>query len=283
MKKYKRIRWESDLDITPEIFIETDNYHIEQQSITARLNSFRLYGVLSGTVFQIVYKINNDVVFIDELYCTAVTKSGYIIDIQNNIVNQEINLAELDIGTYYAVVRGNPFQPNSEYHIEIQETPQNEGSAISILKIYYNTDSKCWEIAKDFTPPHISLSTSNELIQQYNDIKNELSIAIQELPIEEIALFQLQLLEKELLNYTMQESPAELALLLKKTTALFKLYLEKTKKMNETLLSLIESFIQTPYVHDDIFPILQSGVSCLEEINRKLGAKPEVKETLDII
>jgi hypothetical protein len=120
------------------------------------------------------------------------------------------------------------------------------------------------------------------LINFFDDIKDEFAVIIKKLPIKD-ALFQMKLLEVELLNYSMQESPAELVLLLKKIVALFQLLLVKMKKMNKTLSSLIEEFMQMFYVHSDVFPILQSGTDCLKEINRELNKPEEVKEILDII
>jgi hypothetical protein len=283
MKNHTRTNWKDGLDITPEVFIEADNYHIAQRSTVARLNTFRLYGVLPDTVFRKDCQITNDAVFINELCCTAITKGGYMIDFQNDIPGQELSLSEFKVGTYYVVLQVNPFQPNAEYCFKIQKTPQNEGDAIPVLKIYRDTENDCWEIEKNYIPPHISLLTSCELIEQYEKINNELSIVIQKLPADDPILLQMKLLEVEFSNYSMQESPAELVLLLKKIMTLLKLLLDKMKKANEILSTLIEEFMQIPYTHDDVFPILQSGINCLITINQELEKPEEVKEVLDII
>lgn len=282
MKKQKRINWIDGFDITSETFIEADNYHIAQRSIATRLNTFRLYGILPDTTFEKNCRIDNNILFISELYCTAITKSGYIIDTDNDVLFDEVNLKELEIGTYYVVLQINPFQPNNQYRIEIQKFTQYEETGIPILKIYCNVKNKGWQIDHNYIPPSISLSTNDRLINFFDDIKDEFAVIIKKLPIKD-ALFQMKLLEVELLNYSMQESPAELVLLLKKIVALFQLLLVKMKKMNKTLSSLIEEFMQMFYVHSDVFPILQSGTDCLKEINRELNKPEEVKEILDII
>jgi hypothetical protein len=282
MNEHKRINWKDGLDITSETLIEADNYHIAQRSIAARLNTFRLYGILPDTTFEKNCRIDSNILFISELYCSAITKGGYIIDTDSNLLFDEVNLKELEIGTYYVVLQINPFQPNNQYRIEIQKFTQYEETGIPILKIYCNVKNKGWQIDHNYIPPSISLSTNAGLIDFYDNIKDEFAVTMKKLPIKD-ALFQMKLLEVELVNYSMQESPAELVLLLKKIVALFQLLLAKTKKTNKTLSTLIEEFMQISYVHSDIFPILQSGIDCLKEINRELDKPELVEEILDIV
>ena len=284
MEKHKRIYWDRGLDITPEIFIATDNYHLSQQSVIAQLYAFRSYGILPGGVFTIAPRINNDDIFIDELYCTAVTQNGYLIDIQNDVMFEKMSLRELTNEEHFVVLRVNPFMPKiiegeepysrATYHLEIRDAQQNIEDGIPILKIYYDREGCCWEIEENYVLPHVCLFTNETFGQKYCDIQDEVAAILEKLSPDEPACFQGKLLEIELKNYSLQEHPADLALLLKKTVAVFKMYLEKINKAEEILITSIEEFIQTPYNHNDTLPLLQTGIDCLREINQMLEEKP---------
>ncbi|MCL2040537.1 MAG: hypothetical protein FWG84_00675 [Bacteroidales bacterium] len=284
MEKQRRIYWEKGLDITPDILIAMDNYHLSQQSIIAQLHAFRSYGVLPGSVCNIAARINNDDIFIDELYCTAVTQTGHVIDIQNDVTFERLSLRELTNEAHYVVLQVNPFRPASAaegrpyaratYQVEIKNAQQNIEDGIPILKIYYNKNSRCWEIERTYVLPHVCLFTSDIFGQNYCDIQEELAAILDKLSTDEPACFQGKLLEIELKNYSLQEYPAELALLLKKIVVVFKMHLEKVNKAEETLVAAIEKFTQMPYNHKDAQPLLQMGIDCLREINQQLDAKP---------
>ena len=284
MEKQRRIYWEKGLDITPDILIAMDNYHLSQQSIIAQLHAFRSYGVLPGSVCNIAARINNDDIFIDELYCTAVTQTGHVIDIQNDVTFERLSLRELTNETHYVVLQINPFCPASAaegkpyaratYRVEIKSTQQNIEDGIPILKIYYNKNSRCWEIERNYVLPNVCLFTSDIFGQNYCYIQEELAAILDKLSANEPAYFQGKLLEIELKNYSLQEYPAELALLLKKIVAVFRMHLEKVNKAAETLVAAIEKFTQMPYNHNDAQLLLQMGIDCLREINQQLDAKP---------
>jgi hypothetical protein len=284
MEKHKRIYWQRGLDITPEIFTATDNHHLSQQSIIAQLHAFRSYGILPDGVFKITSRINNDEIFIDGLYCTAVTPNGYLIDIQNDVVFKEMSLRELTNENHYVVLRVNPFLPTAiaeeepysqaTYRVEIKSAQQSIEDGIPILKIYYDKESRCWEIENNYVLPHVCLFTNEIFRQKHCEIQEELNAILEKLSCDEPACFQGKLLEIELKNYSLREYPADLALLLKKIVAAFKLYLEKINNTNETLMAPIEEFIQTPYNHNDALPLLQMGIDCLKKINQGLDEKP---------
>jgi hypothetical protein len=279
MEKQKRIYWEQGLDITPGILIKSDNYHISRQSTIVQAFSYRLYGVLPGENFEIAAHINNNNIIIDKLYCTAITQYGHLIDIENDTAFDELSLQELTNVEYFVVLKVNPFSSElkDKYNLDIKESLDNIGNAIPVLKIYYNNDGNCWEIDKDYILPQIALSTSEALVQNYSNIKEALIAFIEKIQVNELTCFQTKLFETELKNYSLNEPPYELILLLKKIITVCKIYLEKVKKTNETLTALIEKFLQTAYNHNDVFPLIQAGTNCLTEINAELDVKPEPK------
>jgi len=285
MEKHKRIYWERGLDITPEIFITTDNFHLSQQCLIARLHAFRCYGILPNTTFTVTPRIVNDHIVIDELLCTAVTPNGYLIDIQNDVVFKEVNLQELDHEEHYVVLQVEPFQlkpiednqPYSQpaYQIAIHPLHQHIENGIPILKICYDRNSWRWEIEENYVAPCVCIATSNILAQKYAEAKEEVSAILEKLSSDQPACFQGKLMEIELKNYSLLEYPSELLLLLKKTVAVFKMYLEKMNHQDEMLMTSMEKFIHSPYNHNDILPLLQTGINCLREINQGLDEKPE--------
>jgi len=286
MEKHKRIYWKIGLDLTPEIFIEADNYHISQRSILTQSYAFRTYGILPDTNFKISYRLNHDSIFIDELYCMAITRNGHLIDVQNDVSFKGVSLSELsDDEPFYMVLNVDSFHPKSSgkeelyakasYSIETIDLKQNIVSGIPILKVGYNRKKRCKEVDNNYVVPHISLSTSNVLIEKYHTIKDVLSIINKKLPTNELTFYLMELLEVELNNYCLQEFPAELILLLKKICTILKSYL---KRQNKEEFDEMKIFLNEIYNHNEILDIILKGIDCLKIINQKIDEKVEIIE-----
>ena len=291
MEKHKRIYWKIGLNITPEIFIKADNYHIAERCILTQSYAFRTYGILPDTSFKISYRLNHDTIFIDELYCRAITNNGHLIDVQNDVTFKELSLHNLSYERqHYVILSVDSFQPKTvekeekeeiyataTYNVEIIEAGEMITSGIPIMKIYYNRKKRCMEEDKSYIVPHISLSTSKSLIEKYHEAKDVIEDIINKLSPDEGIFFHVELLEVELKNYTLQEFPAEMILLLKKFCTLLKSYL---KKLNRDEFDEMQSFLDEIYNHNDILCVVQKGLECLKIINLKIDEKEETVEEI---
>jgi len=283
MKKHNKIHWERGLYITSEVLINSDSYHIAERNLLGRFVAFPLYGILSGGKFDIE-NIDTGTLRINISKCLAVTHDGYVINIEEDTpFSREVNLERWNKNEkeLYVVLTVNPYSTvpveceelefqtcPAEYNLELTRKGETFENGIPVLKI--NKDDSGWEIDNEYIPPSISLNSLNALKQQYLKIRENLNDVIEKLENDPIYI-QVMLFYLELDNYDLQESPKELALLLKKICWMLK----SAKKIKE--LPIVERFVEKKYNHDEIGEILHYGVKCLEEIYQELSKEPSIQ------
>lgn len=52
MNKYNKIDWKTGMEITPQVLIDADNFHIEQQNLIRRLQVMPCYGLLPESAYN---------------------------------------------------------------------------------------------------------------------------------------------------------------------------------------------------------------------------------------
>lgn len=280
MKKHNRINWVRGLEITSELFIETDNYNDYQQSVVRKLCSLRSFGIIPGdNSYYVDYLMENGILTIKNLNCFALTQGAHLIDTANNllVLPHEIRLNENPSGMYYVLlsiksqkyISGNKNEHIQKlYALELCDTdtivPEN---AFPVMKINCPENSDHWEVDTDYIVPSMVLGASEKLYQRLNSIKNRLNQLI--LKIEDRTLLnQILIYELELSAYTFSETPSELILLLKKILKTFSLFMEKS-------LQYCERFVYEPYNHFEVSELLDMCTMGLNEIDIHLEKKPE--------
>lgn len=284
MKNYNRIFWEKGLDITPEILIESDNYNAQQHNIIRKISTLQSYGILPESKFLIKPTINNDILSIHISNCSAITSHGYLININNHIALKEIKLYECTNEDHYIILRVQPYDIESagentpyaqpKYDVEIKEARKEIEDGIPILKI--SRINKCWEIDADYIPPSVSICSNENLTAKYAKITDKIIEISGKLLDDNYTSLQIKLLEIELKNYSLYESPFELVNTLKKIMAIIELYFQKTLNINDLIQA--KEFIEKKYSHNEIAIILAFCMECLDVINQKLDEKPEPTE-----
>ena len=281
MEKQYRIHWKKGLDITPEIFINSDNYHISERHLLARFIASHSYGILPNGKFTIEKDLVNNRVVIQHLECLAITSGGYISNIQNDTSFQkELALNETQEGAFYVVLTANASPTTcidekelymfSEYNLTLTRTDKTIQHGLPIAKIYNNNSH--WEMDKGYIPPAIALSSVAELKERFSEIKKIIHEILEKFSEKDPYYLQVMMFQLELNNYSLQESPEELSLLLKKFCWIFQAYLNIVEKMGE--LPAIKAFIDEPYNPNEIGKILQLGLDALKEVHQILYDKP---------
>jgi len=284
MEKYNKIHWAKGLDITPETFIAADNYHIAERSLLGRVFASGLYGILPERKFNIRKKIVDYTLTIEVLECLAITPDGYVIDIQSDTpLKKEVSLKEATGTELYVILKVNPYSTTlvdekklyvyPEYIFEFERTEETIETGIPIFKIYYDNDDQCWEIVPDYIPPSTVLISVDTLRKRYSDLRNALHPIIEKLPENNMIAMQVFLLQWEMDNYSLQESPQKLTLLLKKICWLLKLYLKSEKGIDD--LPYVKKFMEERYNHNDVEKALRLGFECLTEIDKRIDEKPK--------
>ena len=296
MEKHNKIYWKKGLDITPDTFINADNYHIAERNLLGRFCAFRLYGILSDEKFYISKRLDNNTLYIENLECSAITRDGYLIDVQRNTpFDKEISLKEATDTEYYVIITVDPYSNTfaddekvhiyPEYKLALKRVGVSIENGIPVLKIYKD-DYQAWKIDENYIPPSIALYSVDSLKEKYIEILNKYNNIIEKLPESDAIYRQATLFKLELDNYCLQESPEELTLLLKKICWILKLYVKLEKNITE--FPSVEKFMEMKYNHNEIGNILNLGLESLEEIDQKIDEKPkEIKpeepEELEVI
>ena len=87
-----KIFWSIGQEITPETFIQADNYICNQHNLIRRLIADKYYGLLPPGVtgdpsIMIKANLNRLDLYIDRLVCYGITEAGYLISFDNNALN----------------------------------------------------------------------------------------------------------------------------------------------------------------------------------------------------
>jgi hypothetical protein len=280
MENYSKIDWKKGLDITPEIFIRSDNYHIAERNLLGRFLAFRTYGILPNSRFHIEKNIENNSISVRNLECTAITNEGYLINVKSDTHYPRItNISETDselylvltIDPYALLVDERGVATTQMYGFVFKKMDEPIEKGIPILKIF--KESQGWRIDDNYIPPAVALNAVNDLKQKYIEINNLLSIILEKFPEEEM---QLMMLHLEMNNYSMQASPQEFVLLLKKYCLIFQRYLKTAKNMEES--SVYKKFMEESYNHLEIGNVLKTGFACLTMINQNIDEKTVPEE-----
>ncbi len=273
MKANKRIDWKQGMLITPDTFIESDNYHQLHHEINRKLIIQKSYGLLPDSNFVIESEITSSTLEIKKIYCEAIIKNGKLILIDKKY---SIPLPNIPSGEFYIaakIAETSHFETNeipylqTEYDFEIR--PIKSGTELSddnffpIMKI--TNASGSWE-NMDYIPPCLTISSCRILIDLQEEIKkisNEIIVLITNKKYEPYLLYNLTMLFLELNNYTKSETPFVMVLLLKK---IFKTILI----CHPDLDNCVDIFIQKEYDHDDIKKRLDQAFQFLQKYKEVL-------------
>jgi len=281
MKKHHKIHWKTGLDITPEVFVASDNYHIAERNLLGYCLAHNLYGIVPNGNLYFEKRIDSNDLSISNLKCISISRYGYVIDIDdNNLFNKKIDLSDAEDDEQYVVLTVNPFTATSyddddtyvapEYNIVLMSTNETIENGIPILKIF--RDGSYWGIDKDYIPPSISLNSIDELAQRYNRIKNEINLIVDKIPEDYLFYPQVFMLQFELDNYSLQESPQEFIMLLKKFSRIFQMFLKASKNIED--LPDLMTFMEEKYNHLEIGKLIRLGINSLIAVNQKIDEKP---------
>jgi len=287
MENYNRIDWKKGLDITPDIFIRSDDYHVAQRNFLGRFFAYKIYGILPNSRFHIETRINNRKISVDYIECKAITNDGCLINLQNNIPYASETEIEENGEEFYLFLIVNPYTLPAEPHgfsashkygfvCKNIEEPIEKG--VPVAK--FIKDFQSWVIDDNYIPPSMALNAVEKLLNRYTEIKNIITEIIRKLPEEYPFYFQITMLDLELNHYALYEPPEGFVLLMKKFVLIFQHYLKTVKNLEES--PVLKTFMEEPYRHYDIKKSFYRGFEALMEINQKIEEKPVVKEEVAV-
>ena len=288
MEKQHRINWRKGMEITPKIFIQSDNYHIAARQLLERLLASRSYGLFPNSNFMVDYELHNNHIEVKISDCIALLKDGYVINVQDKTsFKSEFPLDET--AGYYVVLSAIPDDKKqidenalhivSQYELSFKKTNETIESGIPVLKICRKQSD--WEVDANYIPPAIALNSVPSLINKYTDIKNVIYRIIDYYAKNDVNYLHLMMLQIELNNFSDKESPERLTVLMQKFCWIFQEYLKTVKEIDT--LQNIKKFMALLYNHHEIAQILDTGYESLIEIVKILEAEPkEIPEIEEI-
>jgi len=285
MKNQQRINWKQGMEITPEIFIESDHYHIAERQMLSALLASRGYGIFPNSKFTIDYELHNNKIEIRIANCIALTKNGDVINIQQNTsFIKELPIDE--VSECYAVLslvhQAQKQTDESELHIvpqyDISFLSTNEliENGIPVLKLL--KQNSAWEIDAHYIPPAIALNALHSLTNKFIEIKDIIKKIIGCYPEKDAHYLTLMMLQIELNNFSSKESPETLIMMMKKFCFIFQTFLKNVKEMEP--LQSVKTFMDILYNPNEIEKTLVQGLQSLMEILKifEVAPAPEIEE-----
>ena len=295
-EEYNKIFWRTGLEITPETFIQVDNYVCAQQNLIRKLVNLQYYGLLpemeaGAPALTVNANLHGSEIMIERLFCNGVTKEGHLIQFSNEqlpaMKNQRLMTRSNTSGCCYVVLRIKSFEQtliepveNLEtplalpvYELDVKELTQIAGNELPILKI--DTSQYSPKIDPNYIPPCMAVRSCEILLEQYRKLKQMVTDIIAVVSGKKSQyqqlLYPVTILLFELEHFSLNNPPYYFIQLLKKTVKTIDFFV-KHSEWNLT------NVIKMPYIHDDIAIILQSLAKCFQDIQLFIGKATVVKE-----
>ena len=294
--KYNKLFWRTGQEITPETFIQSDNYICAQHNLIRQLIHRQYYGLLpvndaDTDMFSVNATLNGSEISIDQLCCNGITKEGYLISFDNDQLPSIAKQMPLSIsktpGIYFVVLRIAPFEQtlvepviNEDvplalpvYGLDIKESTNIEGNELPILKIDNSEANPA--IDRNYIPPCMAVCSYQPLVDQFEELKETLntilSMILKKKDQFQSLIYPVSFLLFDLEQFSKNASPGDLIQLLKKTVKTFEFFI-KNASLNYA------KAVNAPYCRDDIAPALQSLIKCFQDVQRFIGEVKQEKE-----
>jgi len=296
-REYHKIFWRPGQEITPETFIQADNYMIAQQNLIRKLLNRQYYGLLPADevttpIFSVKASFRRSDVYIDQLTCFGLTRDGCLItlggDDQLNTLSRRVSIAACSPGNiYYVVMRVRSFEQSLMEPVENEETPYSlpvyefdvkelkriEGDELPILKIDFSQQNP--EIETNYIPPCMSISSCQALTEQYAQLKQAVADILTSMTKKQEqyrkVLAPVTFLLFDLEQLSPNEPPYYLIQLLKKTIKTIGFFVKEIQIDHAPVLT-------EAYIHEDIVGMLQALAKCFHDIQLFIGQHMVVVE-----
>jgi len=292
-QKVYKIFWRIGQEITPETFIQADNYICSQHNLIRRLIASDNYGLLPQTEadtpsLSIQTNVNNKDIYIEKFVCSGTTRAGYLIEMENHMMaslpKKYLSIPDSDAKSLYLVLRVNPFEQvliepvkseaapaaHSIYELNIRELGQIGENELAIIKIDNSNNAPV--IDHDYIPPCMSVNACSKLLEIYKLLKQLLSEILSHIEHKGYmigtAIYPLSMLHDEFDNFSLLSPPIALIQLMKKIVRTYQVFIPDIKTIN------LPDFLRE-YNHNDVSITFKSLLSCLQNIAKIIGQGKE--------
>jgi uncharacterized membrane protein YvbJ len=106
-----KIFWKIGQEITPDTFIQADNYICSQQNLIRKLLAGKYYGLLpfeeaGAPSYTVKAKLNNTDLYIEQLACYGITEAGYFVQFEHDLITtlpRQLSIPHSNVNALYVV------------------------------------------------------------------------------------------------------------------------------------------------------------------------------------
>ena len=272
MAKYTKVQWQTGMEVTPQVFINADNFQIEQQNIIRRIQVMPCYGLLPESSFNMDISISGNILTITNLVMQAITQQGEIIDMnEQGKEPQKIDLSSYSGETLYIALHYNDAACAEKDTFCVTTDPKKEKSAVVMAKISSNI------IDFSYIPPCISINSHQKLVESFEEIRKLTQTIVSQAKEQEKykpLFLPLSLLELELNAYSAFETPLDLFLMIQKLAHIFKSIIYEVPE--NTAILLDKTYCHTELY--DMIRLLLDSLCELEELSKAPIEAPKIQK-----
>ena len=298
MQRVNKIFWRIGQEITPDTFIQADNYTCFQHDLIRRLIAGKYFGLLPEGIggvpsFTVSANLNNKDFYLVQLDCCGVTEAGHLVlfepDLISSLPQRQIPLPTANANAFYVVLRVNPYEQvliepvyNDEapeahpvYELAVRELNQISADELAIVKI--DNSNRSLSIDWDYIPPCMSVNACAGLLEVFSAVKrlfSEIHTIIENKKGQfGKLLYPLSLLHYELDEFELSNPPIALVRLIKKFMITYQFFITDLRKI------MLPDALHE-YCHNDVSITFKSLLSYLQEVKLMVG-KVEIVEEED--
>ena len=288
-QSFKKIFWRIGQEITPDTFIQADNYICSQHNLIRRLIAGKYFGLLPQTEadapsLTVENILNNRDIYLKQLACYGTTSAGYLALFDDSLLDtlpkRQLSIPNTNAAAFYVVLRINPYEQvliepvdnteapeaHSAYELCIRSLDQISANELAIIKVDNSMQSPA--IDDGYIPPCMAISSCSVLLDMFSTVKNLLTDirSIIERRKDQFGklMYPLTLLHYELNEFSLSEPPIALIRLIKKFMMTYHFFVADLR-----MIVMPDSIDE--YNHNDVAIIFKSLLSCLQEVKLMIG------------
>lgn len=301
----KRICWKKGMRLTDEVLRASDDSTIELVGNSLALAAAGRFGLLPSTHFDLSVNISKGLVDVESLNCTAVTKSGNVIDAHydtkfTNSFDTRIQIPEGNGEKEYVLTinyTGQWKDSNDGYEEPIYTfslMASNSSIPSNSLPIARIVDEYGWRVDEiDFVPPCLFISSHqkyNELLKQFSEVLTEIDNKAKNLLHsngKDIIRVFWPIVQQLMITVNKEQdlmTPMGLLANVQKCVSAFTCACELDDYIDLADVDKFRSYIYAPYNYKDSYQRIREGLDLCFSINEKvskLNEGPQVPSIID--
>ena len=300
----KRICWKKGMRLTDEVLRASDDSTIELVGNSLALAAAGRFGLLPSTHFDLSVNISKGLVDVESLNCTAVTKSGNVIDAHydtkfTNSFDTRIQIPEgSDEKEYVLTINytGQWKDSNDGYEEPIYTfslMASNSSIPSNSLPIARIVDEYGWRVDEiDFVPPCLFISSHqkyNELLKQFSDVLTEIDNKAKNLLHsngKDIIRVFWPIVQQLMITVNKEQdlmTPMGLLANVQKCVSAFTCACELDDYIDLADADRFRDYIYAPYNYKDSYQRIKEGLNLCFSINEKVSKLNEGPQAPSII